>query len=179
MDNLFSRLLVVAALFGAALALNAQCEIDYDFGDEPWGVSPDPTLGETFDTGMLGASYDDVLHIKVPSNANVIDETIDTIDSVHVFQDLIDDEGTYLGVVFVDTATQEQFFADELGLQVTFNNNGSSPIPYSFCQVVNIAPPSQVSLPGRTLQREVGRCCLRERRSFNFIRSLLRTSMFA
>ena len=133
MDNLFSRLLVVAVLFGAALALNAQCEIDYDFGDEPWGVSPDPTLGETFDTGMLGASYDDVLHIKVPSNANVIDETLNyPIDSVQVFQDLINDEGTYLGVVFVDTATQDQFFADELGLQVTFNNNGSSPTPYSF-----------------------------------------------
>ena len=100
MDNLFSRLLVVAVLFGSALALNAQCEIDYDFGDEPWGVSPDPTLGETFDTGMLGASYDDVLHIKVPSNANVIDETLNyPIDSVQVFQDLINDEGTYLGVV--------------------------------------------------------------------------------
>ena len=130
MNKFFSRLSVAIGMLCGSSAATAQCAIDYDFGDAPWGVSPDPTLGETFDTGMIDEPYEDVLHIKVPLNASVLDENLDLeLDSVQVVQDFIDaEDGTYYGVVFVDTATQEQFFADELGLTVTFNNNGSSPV---------------------------------------------------
>ena len=125
-----------------------QCEADFDFGGAPWGVSPDPALGESFQTGVLNAPYEDVLHLKVPLNMSVLDENIDLeLDSVEVVQDFFDTvDGTYYGVVFVDTATQEQFFANELGLTVTFNNNGSSPVPYivlpdaQFCAAIEGVP---------------------------------------
>ena len=41
----------------------AQCNIDFDFGEEPFGVSPDPTVGESFNSGVLDEDYFDVLHI--------------------------------------------------------------------------------------------------------------------
>ena len=120
-------------LLASCFTVVGQCDANFDFDGAPWGVSPDPALGESFEIGAVNAPYEDVLHLKIPVNANAIDETLNfPLDSVQVFQDFIDASGTYLGVVFVDTATQEQFFADELGLQVAFNNNGSSPIPYSF-----------------------------------------------
>ena len=34
-----------------------QCDIDFDFGDAEFGVSPDPTLGEYFVDGMLDEPY--------------------------------------------------------------------------------------------------------------------------
>ena len=46
-------------LLFAAFCLTAvgQCGADYDFGGALWGVSPDPTLGESLQTGAVNESY--------------------------------------------------------------------------------------------------------------------------
>ena len=56
-------------IFLALLAFNisfSQCTADYDFGDVTMGVSPDPFNGESFDDGLVGEPYEDVLHILLP-----------------------------------------------------------------------------------------------------------------
>ena len=58
----------------------------------------------------------------------------------------MDGAGIYQGIVFTDTVTQEQFFADEIGLEVLFNNNGDSGNPNAFmggeqyCAAIQGAP---------------------------------------
>ena len=70
-----------------------QCDIDFDFGDATFGVSPDPAMGETFLDGMLDESYFDVLHILIPANAAGIDSTYPPtlpVDSVIVLANSVD-----------------------------------------------------------------------------------------
>ena len=74
----------------------SQCDIDYDFGDTEFGVSPDPIVGESFLDGMLDEPYYDVLHILIPATAAGIDSTYPPtlpVDSVIVLQDAIDGNG--------------------------------------------------------------------------------------
>ena len=114
-----SVMLRIATILLATSCLTAlgQCDADFDFGGAPYGFSPDPTLGESFETGVVGESYNDILHVKVPSNVNAVEPSLDLpIQSLQ-----------FVGVVFEDTATQEQFAADEIGLQVTFNAFSFSP----------------------------------------------------
>ena len=125
-----SQLLVLfcAALF--SLPALSQCDIDFEFGDVAFGVSPDPAAGETFLDGMLEEDYYDVLHILIPATAAGIDSTYPPtlpVDSVIVLQDMISADGIYSGVVFTDTVTNEVFHAPEIGLEVLLNNNGDSP----------------------------------------------------
>lgn len=135
MKKLSLTLAACAALaFGGTVAY-AQCVIDYDFGDLTFGVSPDPAQGETFVPGMLGEDYYDVLHILIPTTAADIDTTFPPtlpVDSVVVLQNTVDANGMYSGVVFTDTLTNEQFFADEIGLEWVYNNNGDSGNPMGF-----------------------------------------------
>ena len=108
----------------------AQCDIDFDFGDAEFGVSPDPVVGESFVDGMLDEPYFDVLHILIPATAAGIDSTYPPtlpVDSVIVLQDAIDAEGVYSGVVFRDVDTDEVFHASDIGLEIVLNNNGDSP----------------------------------------------------
>ena len=108
----------------------AQCDIDFDFGDAEFGVSPDPTVGESFVDGMLEEPYFDVLHILIPATAAGIDSTYPPtlpVDSVIVLQDAIDAEEMYSGVVFRDVDTDEVFHASDIGLEIVLNNNGDSP----------------------------------------------------
>ena len=94
-------------------------------------MSPDPAMGETFLDGMLDESY----------------STFAYFNSCRCFRDFTgprcqwtacrstnsnDQAGVFQGVVFTDTITQEQFFADEIGLEVLFNNNGDSGNPNGF-----------------------------------------------
>ena len=98
------------SLFGATCAMQAQCAIDFDFGESTFGVSPDPNLGETFVTGMLDQPYSDVLHILIPTSAADIDDQFPPtlpIDSVVVAEN---------GVVLTDTVTNETFLPEEIGL---------------------------------------------------------------
>ncbi len=126
-----------------------QCDFDFDFGEASFGVSPDPAMGETFLDGMLDESYFDVLHILIPANAAGIDSTYPPtlpVDSVIVLANSVDGAGVFQGIVFTDTVTQEQFFADEIGLEVLFNNNGDSGNPNAFlggeqyCAAIQGAP---------------------------------------
>lgn len=105
---------IACTLFGSAVF--AQCTADYDFMGEPFGVSPDPLLGESFEVGELGVSYEDVIHIKVPVNASDIDDLlpdapIDSLELVSV--ELIDGGGASMMI-------------QDIGLDVTCNNNGDS-----------------------------------------------------
>ena len=129
------KLAVATFMLCAAPSAWGQCDIDCDFGDATFGVSPDPAMGETFLDGMLDESYFDVLHILIPANAAGIDSTYPPtlpVDSVIVLANSVDGAGMYQGIVFTDTVTQEQFFADEIGLEVLFNNNGDSGNPNAF-----------------------------------------------
>ena len=89
------------------------------------------------------------MHILFPANAAVIDSTYPPtlpVDSVIVLANSVDGAGIYQGIVFTDTVTQEQFFADEIGLEVLFNNNGDSGNPNAFmggeqyCAAIQGAP---------------------------------------
>ena len=143
------RLALAAFMLCAAPLAWGQCDIDFDFGEATFGVSPDPAMGETFLDGMLDESYFDVLHILIPANAAGIDSTYPPtlpVDSVIVLANSVDESCTFQGIVFTDTVTQEQFFADEIGLEVLFNNNGDSGNPNAFmggeqyCAAIQGAP---------------------------------------
>ena len=106
--------------------MQAQCAIDFDFGESTFGVSPDPNLGETFVTGVLDQPYSDVLHILIPTSAADIDDQFPPtlpIDSVVVAEN---------GVVLTDTVTNETFLPEEIGLGLVYNNNGDSGNEASF-----------------------------------------------
>ena len=142
-------LALAALVFCVAPGAWGQCDIDFDFGEASFGVSPDPAMGETFLDGMLDESYFDVLHILIPANAAGIDSTYPPtlpVDSVIVLANSVDGAGVFQGIVFTDTVTQEQFFADEIGLEVLFNNNGDSGNPNAFmggeqyCAAIQGAP---------------------------------------
>ena len=112
--------LVSACLgFGAA----AQCTADYAFGDVGFGVSPDPNLGESFEIGVVGEAYEDIIHMLVPTSAGDVDTTyaditapIDSLTLVSV--DVV------IGLDTVDIST--------IGLTPTCNNLDDSPDPCTF-----------------------------------------------
>ena len=103
--------------------------------DKSWAryifeVSPDITAGELLVDGTLNEPYFDVLHILIPATAADIDSTYPPtlpVDSVIVSGDIVAEDGTLSGIVFTDTVTNEVFHAQEIGLEVLFNNNGDSP----------------------------------------------------
>ena len=128
-----------AALTAAALMIGgnafAQCNIDFDFGDLPFGVSPDPTVGESFNAGVLEEDYFDVLHILIPATAAGIDSAYPpqlAVDSVIVMSDIVNSAGEYSGIVFTDTTTMEEFHAADIGLEVVLNNDNASPNASTF-----------------------------------------------
>lgn len=117
------KLLLSFALL-ASFAAAAQCVADYDFGTAPFGVSPDPLLGESFEQAVLNVAYEDVIHIKVPTSAADIDPTFPAaapIDSI-----------TLVGVSLVDLNTAMTYDVEEIGLSIVCNNNGDSVDPCTF-----------------------------------------------
>ncbi|MGY8918273.1 MAG: hypothetical protein ACKVJ6_08365, partial [Flavobacteriales bacterium] len=101
-----------------------QCEVDYDFGDVGFGISPDPVLGEALDPGTVNADYFEVIHILIPAMASDIDATYPPtlpIDSIIL-----------VNVVFTDTVTMIEYQAEQLGLEIVCNNLGDSPDPCTF-----------------------------------------------
>ena len=126
----FRNSLLLGLLLLTSAGFSAQCDIDFDFGDVEFGVSPDPAAGETFLDGMLDEDYFDVLQILIPATAAGIDSAYPptlAVDSVIVLEDAVINDTTYAGVVFLDMATNELFHANEIGLEVVLNNNGDSP----------------------------------------------------
>jgi hypothetical protein len=100
----------------------AQCSADFDFMGAPFGVSPNPALGETFDEGEIGQPYEDVLHVILPTMTGVIpgspvDVPLDSIVVDSLF--LIGEMG-------------EELDLSDIGLQLVPNNNGDLPNPNAF-----------------------------------------------
>ena len=116
-----------------------------------FGVSPDPAMGETFLDGMLDESYlQRLAHLDSCQRSR---------HRLHVPTHVACGQhagvgglrrrgfGVLQGNSFsTDTVTQEQFFADEIGLEVLFNNNGDSGNPNAFlggeqyCAAIEGAP---------------------------------------
>lgn len=119
-----------AALFATCLMttqISAQCTADYDFGTATLGVSPNPELGEQFDPGIIGESYEDVLHILLPEFVLEIDSTLPFAPDAPL------DSASLSSVVLVDlNDTLSTTTLEAVGLQVNCNNNGDSGNPCSF-----------------------------------------------
>ena len=115
--------LVICALVLSSSAFG-QCEVDFDFGDVGFGISPDPNLGETLETGIVNQEYFDVIHILIPAFASDIEPDYPPtlpIDSISLES-----------VVFTDTVTLIEYSPEDLGLVIVCNNLGDSPDPCSF-----------------------------------------------
>ena len=117
-------------IFLGLIAFNSgfsQCTADFDFGDVTTGVSPDPTNNESFDDGLVGVPYEDILHILLPIFVLDIDSTLPldpstTLDSLQL-----------ISLIMVDLNDEtNQYTPDELGLEVLCNNNGDSGNPCTF-----------------------------------------------
>jgi len=117
-------------IFLALLAFNisfSQCTADYDFGDVTMGVSPDPFNGESFDDGLVGEPYEDVLHILLPIYVMDIDSTLPLDPSTLL------DSLQLISLIMVDLSDETmQYTPEELGLEVLCNNNGDSGNPCTF-----------------------------------------------
>lgn len=116
---------LLTAFAFAAISISgfAQCNpASYDWGTATYGVSPNPTLGETFNDGYVGVPYQDEVYVLCPSNIQDIDPTfllpVD-IDSVS-----LNGISIFNGISYTPIET--------IGLQVTCNNNGDSPNPCHF-----------------------------------------------
>ena len=133
-------LLAMAILY--SIVNMAQCDPNYDFGGVAFGVSPDPTLGESFNEGTVGEDYEDVIHIIVPINAGDVSELFDgfivdslTLDSVTV------------------TVVDTEMYLEDIGLNVHCNNNGDSEDPCTFfgggqyCALIDGVPNTAGNLP--------------------------------
>ncbi|MCC6600695.1 MAG: T9SS type A sorting domain-containing protein [Crocinitomicaceae bacterium] len=116
------HLLFVAAAFSCGLVSFSQCDpLAHDWGTATFGVSPNPSLGETFETGVLGQPYSDVIYVKVPTLASDINEQFSPIpiDSLK-----LDGITVFNGVADVSLST--------MGLNVFCNNNGDCADPCMF-----------------------------------------------
>jgi hypothetical protein len=120
MKHLFALIFTLIGSMGFAQLCNP---LDHDWGNEPFGVSPDPTVGENFVTGYLNIMYNDQVYVKAPTSVSDVDSTFVgiqlAIDSISL------DSITYFnGVSDVNISA--------LGMSVTCNNNGDSPNPCMF-----------------------------------------------
>ncbi len=108
-------------------SVSGQCTSDFDFGDETFGSSPDPSQGEQFEPGIIGEPYYDVLHLLIPTYVLEIDSTLPfgptaLLDSIKL-----------VGISMVDlNDTLTSYSLSELGLQIVCNNNGDSGLDCSF-----------------------------------------------
>ena len=100
----------------------AQCSADFDFMGAPFGISPNPALGETFVEGDINQPYEDVLHVILPTTTGAIpgaplDVPLDSLvlDSLN----LVGEMG-------------EAISLESIGLSMSPNNNGDSGNPNAF-----------------------------------------------
>ena len=112
--------------FGVAMAMAvsgwSQCSADFDFMGAPFGVSPNPAIGETFVEGDINQPYEDVLHVILPTTTGAIpgaplDVPLDSLilDSLN----LVGEMGEIIALA-------------DVGLTMTPNNNGDSGNPNAF-----------------------------------------------
>lgn len=112
------RLLLSAAILSSALFAQAQCAPDaHDWAGAAYGVSPNPQIGEQFQTAYLNQEYSDVIYVKAPSSSTDVDPTFPItipLDSIR-----LDSIQINTGLGWVDIAS--------IGLTVTCNNLGLLP----------------------------------------------------
>lgn len=117
--NLLSFFIVLAC----TATTFAQCDpFSVDWGDAPFGVSPNPNAGENFLPAIINQPYFDEVHVKCPSSIQDVDPTIiinASIDSIS-----LDSITIFNGIADVSLTN--------IGLNVSCNNNGDSPNPCMF-----------------------------------------------
>lgn len=143
------KTLLFTSLFLAVASGFAQCDpASYDWGTLTYGVSPNPTLGETFQTAYINTAYNEVIYVKAPSSAADIDPTLPAapIDSL-----VLDSITVFNGIADISISS--------LGLSVACNNNGVSPDPCTFlgggnyCGDISGTPTQAGSFPAKIYVR--------------------------
>ena len=118
--NRFLTLLLAASCLTAV----GQCTADFDFGSEvTFGISPDPSLGESFAFGQYGLFYSDTLHILIPNSVSDFPGDIPIslpVDSVWI-EDIV-----------LTGEAGEALSIEDLNLTLTPNNNNDSGNPNTF-----------------------------------------------
>ena len=145
----FYQILAISLMMVSAITSNAQCEPDFDFGEAEWGASPDPSVGDQFDTAYVDTPYADIFHVLVPTDASAIDPLFALpLDSV-----------VLLTTVLTDTTTLEVVSLTDIGLDIVCNNLGGSPDPCTlisgaqYCASIE-GTPSTAGVYQMTLQVE-------------------------
>ena len=116
------RLTSLLLLLAITWTVSAQCDADFDFMGAEFGISPNPLLGETFASGMVGQPYGDVIHMIVPANtAGIPDAPIELpLDSV------------VLDSILLINDMGEPLLTTDIGLSMYPNNNNDLPNPNAF-----------------------------------------------
>lgn len=138
------KILLSIGLLSMTYAGIAQCDPNsYDWGGATFGVSPDPTLGETFEIGTVGQPYNDEIYVRTPATAQDVDPSI--------LLNLPIDSLSLDAISFILDGTELPISA--LGLNVVCNNNGVSPTPCIFfpsgnyCGVISGTPTAAGTFP--------------------------------
>ncbi len=123
------KLLFIAGLFSVSTALSQTCvPSNYDWGTATFGVSPDPTQGESFDEGEVGVAYHDVIYVKCPSLAgDVLPET----HPLYALAATVSLDSVRLNSIKINNGLSDVNL-NTIGLTLTCNNNGDSPNPCVF-----------------------------------------------
>lgn len=101
---------------------------DYDWGTASFGVSPDPTQGETFEIANVGVPYHDVIYVKCPAMAG------DILSEDHplyaMAQSVALDSVKLRSITLLEGTTEIQL--SSIGLALACNNNNESNDPCMF-----------------------------------------------
>lgn len=116
---------IFAISLSTALLAQADCTANYDFGAAPFGVSPDPAIGETFGVGVVGEAYLEVIHIKIPSDASELE-----LEGIMVPPGVAIDSIALESVSF--TLNEVPYSLQQMGLEINCNNGGDSPNSCTF-----------------------------------------------
>lgn len=118
------KIVYVALFLVLPLISDSQCDpSSYDWGEATFGVSPNPTLGETFETATQFMPFADEVYVLVPTNVGDINPAYAALN-LQIDSISLDSITIYNGLNDVQMST--------IGLNVTCNNNNDSPDPCMF-----------------------------------------------
>ena len=91
------------------------CEIDFDFGDVEFGISPNSEAGESLEDGYLGSEYYETIHFLFPSSVNYLDPTFPNIPL---------DSSRVESIYYYESGDPANIYSDDqIGLDLICNNN--------------------------------------------------------
>jgi len=123
------NLLFIAALFIGTTSVAQICDPgDYDWGSATYGVSPDPTEGESFEVGEVGVPYYDVIYVKCPATAG---DVLGPEHPMYAMVATVPLDSVRLNSITLNNGISD-INLDEIGLELTCNNNGESVNPCMF-----------------------------------------------